>query len=141
LIVGLRYCPRNWPIVRLRDSTLWLLAHRYWACTGERVPVHDTISPARRRAPSFLRNKYAARLHDATVVSFSLSPSLPLSFISRDNYCELLRKKGKIASIRIFMSFSDDSLIRPVALSEFFYHVEEKRISDLFKYFIRYNQI
>lgn len=105
--------PRNWPIVRLRDSTLWLLAHRY-----ERVPastfLYMTLSPwARRRAfrRSYVINAPRDRAMPATALPLSLplslrlSVSLPLIPRPRDNYCELLRKKESWRPLRFLRAF------------------------------------
>lgn len=141
MIVGLRYCPRNWPIVRLRDSTLWLLAHRYRSRVPASAFLCMTLSPrSRRRAPPFLRNKRAARSHDVSdrslsfslclylYIYLSLSPFLsPLTSLRTiiANYCE---RKKKIAPIRIFTSLlCDEPLIRLVA-SRNFLHCNIKQI-------------
>jgi len=98
----LAYCTLPWQYTLVTCTQILL------ACTGECVPVHDTISPfaMSRRVPPFLRNKRTARSHDATALSLSLSLSLPFSLsllLSLEtiivNYCE---RKEKIAPIIIF---------------------------------------
>lgn len=111
-------------------TVLWLLAHRYRLRVPASAFLYMTLSPcSRRRAPPFLRNKRAAKSHDARDRSLSVSlflslflpsPASPGTIIV--NYCE---RKKKIARLLKFLrAFSDEPLIRLVASWNFLYCVK-----------------
>lgn len=71
-------------------TVLWLLAHRYRSRVPASAFLYMTLSPrSRRRAPPFLRNKRAAKSHDALFLFFH--PCLYSSLLFHVSQRQLLR--------------------------------------------------